>query len=180
MSDQTQQNSEPSEHTDGDPADSGSSGLAAIAALTAERDDAIDNYRRAIADYQNYHRRSIENEREARRQGVTEVLQSIIPVLDHFDLALSHRSDNPATLQVIDGVKVIRDELLKVLGRHGIGIIRPAAGDELDPQRHQVIMQQAAEGVQPGLISLTLQVGYVLEQRVIRPAKVAVAPGAAD
>lgn len=151
---------------------------ATLAALTAERDDALDKYRRAVADYQNFHRRSIENEREARRQGVTDVLQSIIPVLDHFDLALAHTSDHPGTNQVIDGVRVIREELIKAVGRHGIGIISPSAGDELDPQRHQVIMQQPMSSVPPGRISMTLQVGYSLEQRVIRPAKVAVASSA--
>jgi molecular chaperone GrpE len=147
-----------------------------LTALAAERDEAVDKYRRALADYQNYQRRSIENEREARRQGVTDVLNSIIPVLDHFDLALSHKSDGAATSQVIEGVKVIRDELVKALSRHGIGIISPAPGDELDPLRHQVIVQQPAAGVQPGRISMTLQVGYTLEHRIVRPAKVAVAP----
>lgn len=149
---------------------------AEIAALIAERDDAVDRYRRALADYQNYQRRSIENEREATRQGITAVLSSIMPVLDHFDLALSHKTDNAATNQVIEGVRVIREELIKALGMHGVTLINPAAGDEVDPLRHQVIMYQAVAGVEPGRVSMTLQGGYMLEQRVVRPAKVAVAP----
>src|SRR5262245_16364396 len=55
---------------------------ARVDTLIAERDDAIAKYRYALADFQNYQRRSIENEREAGRQGSTSVLQSIIPVLD--------------------------------------------------------------------------------------------------
>lgn len=147
-----------------------------LAVLTQERDEAIDKYQRSIADYQNYHRRSLENEREARRQGVTSVLHSIIPVLDHFDLALGHQTNNAADSQVIEGVKVIRDELIKALGTHGVSVISPQPNDELDPQKHQVILNQAAPNVEPGHISMTLQVGYALETRVIRPAKVAVAP----
>jgi len=147
-----------------------------VAGLMRERDEAIEKYQRSIADYQNYHRRSLENEREAKRQGVTAVLNSIIPVLDHFDLALGHQTNNAGDSQVIEGVRVIRDELLKALGTHGVTVISPKPNDELDPQRHQVILNQSAPNVQPGHISLMLQVGYALETRVIRPAKVAVAP----
>ncbi|MGE3108859.1 MAG: nucleotide exchange factor GrpE [Phycisphaerales bacterium] len=184
--------SDPSEHHHdkgeccGGPHDSGCCGGEpggpdqTIAALTAERDDAIEKWRRAVADFQNFHRRSIENEREARRQGVTAVLSSIIPVLDHFDLALSHSGDNAATAQIVEGVKVIREELLKALAQHGISVISPAPGDELDPHLHQVIVQQPAVGVPPGKVSMTLQAGYLLEQRVVRPAKVAVAPRPAE
>lgn len=149
-----------------------------VASLIQERDEAIDKYQRSIADYQNYHRRSLENEREAKRQGVTSVLQSIIPILDHFDLALGHQTGNAADSQVIEGVRVIRSELVKALGTHGVSVISPQPNDELDPQKHQVILNQAAPNVEPGRISMTLQVGYALETRVIRPAKVAVAPTA--
>jgi molecular chaperone GrpE len=149
-----------------------------IANLIQERDEAIEKYQRSIADYQNYHRRSLENEREAKRQGITSVLQSIIPILDHFDLALGHKTDNAGDSQVIEGVKVIRDELIKALASHGVSVINPQPNDELDPQKHQVILNQPAANVEPGHISMTLQVGYALETRVIRPAKVAVAPTA--
>src|SRR6185295_12223080 len=57
---------------------------ALVQSLTAEREDALEKWKRALADFQNYQRRALENEREARRQGATSVLQSIIPVLDHF------------------------------------------------------------------------------------------------
>jgi len=144
--------------------------------LIAERDDALDKYKRSLADFQNYQRRSFENEREARRQGITAVLSSIIPVLDNFDLALAHRNDHAAANQIVEGVKVIREELIKALGHHGVSLINPKPNDELDPQKHQVIVNQPGAGVDPGNISMTLQVGYTLESRVVRPAKVAVAP----
>ncbi len=147
-----------------------------IAKLAAERDEAQARYLRSLADFQNYQRRALENEREAKRQGVTSLLLNIVPVLDHFDLALAHDPGNMTAAQVVDGVRVIREELLKVLGNHGIGIINPAPNDELDPHKHKVLLQQAVPGVEPGRIARTLQVGYTLGDRVVRPANVSAAP----
>jgi molecular chaperone GrpE len=76
----------------------------------------------------------------------------------------------------MDGVKVIRQELLKALESGGVTVISPQPGDEFDPNRHSAIMQQPAEGVEPGRVSATFQPGYALGDRVIRSAKVAVAP----
>lgn len=150
--------------------------LAQIEALTAERDDAKAAYLRSLADFQNYQRRSLENEREAKRQGVTSLLLSVVPVIDHFDMALTLDPEKTSAQQVVDGVRVIRDELIRVLGMHGVTPINPALNDELDPNRHHALMQQSAPGVEPGRISRTLQVGYALGDRVIRPANVMVAP----
>ena len=150
--------------------------LAQIESLTAERDEAKSLYLRALADFQNYQRRSLENEREAKRQGVTGLLLSVVPVIDHFDLALAHNTEKATVAQVVEGVKVIREELLRVLGQHGVTVVNPSPNDELDPNRHHALMQQAAEGVEPGRIARTLQVGYMLGDRVIRPANVIVTP----
>lgn len=151
--------------------------------LTAERDEAILNwkqaqtdYQRALADYQNFQRRAANNETEAHRQGVTSVLGSILPVLDHFDLALSQKPGDDAASKILDGVKVIRGELIKALENHGIKLIHPQPNDEFDPNRHSAIAQMPAEGIAPGRISFTMQPGYMLGDRVIRSAKVGVAP----
>jgi len=145
--------------------------------LTGERDEARAQWQRALADFQNYQRRALANEQEAKRQGVTGVLTSVLPVLDHFDLALAQPAPDAAARKILDGVRVIRAELLRVLENHGVTLISPKAGDEFDPNRHSAIMQQAGEGVPPGRVSATFQPGYALGERVIRSAKVAVAPG---
>jgi molecular chaperone GrpE len=170
----------PGDSTPGDPAhtDRVAELEAELEKVAAERDEAKSAYLRALADFQNFQRRSIENEREAKRQGVTSLLLSVVPVIDHFDLALSHKPENMSAQQVVDGVRVIREELLRVLGQHGVSVVSPAPNDELDPNRHHAVLHQPAEGVLPGHISRTLQVGYMLGDRVIRPANVAVAPDA--
>lgn len=147
-----------------------------LASVTLERDRAKEDYLRALAEYQNYQRRSLMNEQESRKQGVTGVLNSVLPVLDHFDMALSQPAESEATQRVIDGVKVIKGELVRALERHGVSAINPEIGSEPDPSRHAVLMHKAVEGVAPGTISSVMQPGYTLEGRVIRPAMVTVAP----
>ncbi len=149
---------------------------AALDKLRAERDEFNDKYLRALAEFQNYQRRAINNEKEARQQGASSVLNAILPVMDHFDMALGFDPAKASAAQVMDGVRVIRGELLKALQASGIAVINPEPNDEFNPGQHQAIMQQAADGVQSGHIVSTFQPGYILGERVVRPAKVVVAP----
>lgn len=151
-----------------------------IARLQSEAAESQQKYLRTLADYQNYQRRAIQNENEARVQARAGVVQSMLSVLDHFDLALAQDVSKVSTEQFISGVRLIRDELMKILQSHGIGVISPQPGDEFDPHRHEAIMHQAREGVGSGHVVATFQPGFTIStsgaERVIRPAKVAVAP----
>jgi molecular chaperone GrpE len=162
--------------SDGSEAEGRAGGDEALARLRSELDEVNDRWKRAMADFQNYQRRALQNEQEARRQGVTAVLNSLVPVLDHFDLALAQSPADASGASIIEGVKVIRSELLKALEAHGVTVISPTPDTEFDPLRHQALAQQAAPGISPGRISAVFQPGYELYERVIRPAKVAVAP----
>jgi molecular chaperone GrpE len=147
-----------------------------FARLRQELDDLNAKYLRTLADYQNSQRRHAANEREARLQGATAVVLSILTVMDHFDLALAQDPATTTAERIIAGVRVIRDELAKALQAHGVTTITAEPNDPFDPTRHEAVMQQAADGVEPGHVAATLQAGYALGERVIRPAKVAVAP----
>jgi molecular chaperone GrpE len=153
-----------------------------IIAVQAELDDAKGRILRLMADFQNYQRRALQNEQVARAEGVARVASSMVGVVDHFDFALNQSVGTATVEQVIAGVKVIRDELVKELSRHGVSLISPVKNDEFLPGRHEAVMQQPAEGVTPGHIAATFQTGYLLasngSERVLRPAKVAVAPQA--
>lgn len=146
-----------------------------LAALRAELDEANDKWKRSLADFQNYQRRAHQNEQEARKQAISSVVMSVVPVLDHFDLALNQKADGSAA-GILEGVKVIRAELIRALEKNGVRVINPAPNDPFDPMRHEAIMQQATEGIEPGHISSTFQPGFEYGDRVIRSAKVAVAP----
>lgn len=151
-----------------------------VARLEKELLDERTRAMRLMADFQNFQRRASSNERVARAQGVSAVVTSVVPVIDHFDLALAQDPSKASVQQIVDGVKVIREELLRVLTRHGVQVISPAPNDVFIPGRHEAIMQSPAEGVASGHVAQTFQPGFVLregeQEFVLRPAKVAVAP----
>jgi len=146
-----------------------------IARLQAACDDLNQKYLRTLADYQNSQRRAVSNEREAKQQGVTSVVLNVVTVLDHFDLALAQDPAKASVESIVSGVKVIRDELMRVLQNHGVRVIESPRNGEFDPSIHQAVMQVDAADVQPGRIVATLQPGFQLNDRVIRPATVTVA-----
>jgi molecular chaperone GrpE len=135
-----------------------------------------DKYLRSIADFQNYQRRALQNEADARKHGISSVVQNVVNVMDHFDLALAHDPSKATAEQIVSGVKVIREELLKALTNCGVRVIAPKPNDEFQPGQHEAIMQQSAQGVEKGNVAMLFQPGYALGERIIRPAKVGIAP----
>ncbi len=148
----------------------------ALAEAVGESADLLGRLQHTVADFQNFQRRAARNEDEARRQGTIGVVQALVPVLDTLDIALNQDPAKVTAEQMIEGVRAIKSELLRVLGAYGVQPVDPAPNSEFDPNLHEALIRQRAEGVEPGRISQTLNVGYVLGERVIRPAKVAVAP----
>lgn len=144
--------------------------------LAAERDELAEKYRRALADYQNAQRRFSADMSAAREAGVERVLASLIPVLDHFDMALSQKSEQVSAKDILAGVSMIREEFNRAMGAFGVQPIRPSPNDEFDPGRHEALSSLAVEGVEPGRVSSVYQVGYRVGDRVVRPAKVTIAP----
>ncbi len=149
--------------------------------LAAELENEKARSLRLMADFQNYQRRALQNEVVARQQGVSAVASSVVTVLDHFDTALSQDKAASSVEQLLEGMRLIRGELLKALGHHGVGLLSPQPGDAFEPGKHEAIMQQKAEGIGPGHVVSTFQSGYTLggggsPERVLRPAKVVVAP----
>jgi len=149
---------------------------ARLSELENEVEEWKDKYHRALAERQNFQRRAQLNERDAREQGARRVLESLLGVLDNLDLALGQNLENASAEQILGGVNVIKNEFIRVLGAQGVTRIEPEAGETFDPQRHEAVVHQPMEGVPPGAVSALLQVGYQLGERVVRPAKVAVAP----
>jgi molecular chaperone GrpE len=119
-----------------------------IGQLVAELEDAKARTLRVMADYHNYQRRSLQNEDAARREGIAAVVASVVPVLDHFDIALSHTGCGEEGAQIMSGVRVIREELLKALAQHGVRVVSPAENDEFEPGKHEA---DPAGADRPGL-----------------------------
>lgn len=144
--------------------------------VMAERDEAIAAKMRAQADFANFQRRSLENETRARQGGLAQLTRALMPVLDHFDLALAQDPSKLTVEQLAKSIEMTRAELQKALEQNGIARIEPAPGAPFDPMQHDAVMRQPAEGIAPGCVSMRFQTGWKLGESVLRPAKVAVAP----
>ncbi len=145
-----------------------------------QRDDNFGRFQAMAAEHQNFQRRASMNENEARISSRQGVVQALIPLMDHFEMALMQDPEKVSAKDVIAGVEMIRSEFLRMLSGYGVSAIEPKVGDVFDPGPHAAMMQQAGEGIEPGHISVVMGVGYKLGDRVIRPAKVGVAPEASD
>ncbi|MEZ6165325.1 MAG: nucleotide exchange factor GrpE [Phycisphaerales bacterium] len=144
------------------------------------KNDLQERLLRMAADHQNFQRRASGNEREARTSATQGVVQSLIPLLDTFEMALMQDPDKVSAQTVLDGVKMLRDEFMRMLSGYGVTPINPSVGDEFNPAEHAAMMQQAVEGIEPGHISMSMGIGFKLGDRVVRPAKVAVVPQPSD
>lgn len=152
----------------------------ALVETIRQRDENFGRFQEMAAEHRNFQRRASMNEQEARTSSRQGVVQALIPLMDHFEMALLQDPEKVSAKDVIYGVEMIRGEFLKMLSGYGVSAIEPKLGDEFDPGKHAAMMQQAVEGIDPGHISVLMGVGYMLGDRVIRPAKVGVAPQVED
>ncbi len=127
---------------------------------------------RALADAENTRRRAEEEIAKVRKFAVEALAESLLPVVDSLEAGLAAQD---ATLeQIREGTQVTLQQLLAVLARHKITPLAPAPGDRFDPHQHQAIGMVPSE--QPAnTVVATLQKGYLMSERVLRPALVTVA-----
>jgi len=130
---------------------------------------------RVSADYQNFIRRAELNLVDAREQQTLTIAKALVPVFDHFDRAMTVDSDKATVTSLLEGVRIVRDELLRTLERFGIERLDVKIGEEFDPNRHQALMRQASDDVAVNHVVEQLQPGYLLAEKVLRAAQVIVA-----
>ncbi len=148
---------------------------AELEALRRERDDLEQKLLRVTADYQNYVRRSGQHAQDAADQKLVDVARALLTVLDHFDHALDVDPETATAKTIFDGLRMVRDELLKTLEKFGIKRFEATVGEEFDPTRHEAMMRQSVEGIESNHVTAQFQPGYGIGDRTLRPAKVAVA-----
>ena len=142
--------------------------------LQAQRDEFESKLLRVSADYQNFARRAQQNVDSAVQQKLMDIARGLVTVMDHFDRALEGQSKDGAT-GVLQGVMMVHDELLSTLNRYGIQRLDVEPGTEFDPNRHEALMRQPSDEIESNHITMQMQPGYVLGEKVIRPAQVGVA-----
>ncbi len=126
-----------------------------------------DGWQRAVAELQNYRRRVEREQAENYQLALGNIIKRYLPVLDDLERALEHR---PADLPWADGVELIYRKLKTILENEGLKRIE-AEGQPFDPNFHE----EPAEGVESGTVIGVVQQGYMLGDRLLRPALVRVA-----
>ena len=109
---------------------------------------------------------------EARQFANQGILEKLLPVLDNFEMAIIAVKD--AGPPVRDGVQMIYDQLLSVLRAEGVEPV-DAVGKQFDPNQHEAISQEESDEVEEGEVISQIQRGFILNDRLVRPARVVVA-----
>jgi molecular chaperone GrpE len=148
----------------------------ALDALRAERDDMRDRFMRALADAENARKRGERDRREAEQYGGSKLARDLLPVYDNLNRALlaateDQRAQAPA---LFEGVELTLRELTNVMTKHGVKPISPAIGDAFDPQQHQAMFEAPVPGTKAGNIIQVMTEGFMLHDRLLRPAQVGV------
>jgi molecular chaperone GrpE len=144
--------------------------LSEVEQLQRDVEEATDAKLRALADFKNFQRRSLENEARAVDSGKAGVIRSILPSIEQMNLAIEHSGDDV----VVQGFQMARDSLLQGLFDCGVTSIDPQVGDAFDPQLHEAMMREESEKLEPDHIVMVMQTGFQLGDVVISPAKVTV------
>ena len=147
----------------------------AAGAIQQELDDIRGKYVRLLADFDNFRKRVARERAETIRLAGEEIVTDILPVLDHFDLALRQAADPEEPFAV--GVRMVYDQLVATLGKNGLVPI-DAQGAAFKPDEHEAVACQPSDEVAEGMVLLQTRCGYRLRDRVIRPAMVIVSSGA--
>jgi molecular chaperone GrpE len=130
-----------------------------------------DGWQRSVADFQNYRRRVDAETSEMYRTAVGSIIKRYLPILDDLERALAAR---PADLAWADGIELIYRKLQSILEAEGLKRIE-AEGQMFDPNFHEAISQEPSEDHESGHVIAVVQNGYMLGEKVIRPALVRVA-----
>ena len=145
---------------------------AELAELKAKSADLADQYLRAKAEAENARRRAEDEVAKARKFGIESFAESLLPVCDSLDAALAIQGATPEQLR--EGADATLRQLTSALERNKVLPIAPAAGVRFDPHQHQAISMVPAQQEANTVVAL-LQKGYVIADRVLRPALVTVA-----
>ena len=147
--------------------------------LTAERDEAQDRLLRLQAEFENFRRRGLKERQEAHNYGHQNLVKDLLPTVDNLDRAIAHSSESAEgsggeELQaLLQGIELVRRELLGVLGKYGVSKIE-ADQKPFDPAVHEAMTQIVDDSVPGGSVLQVLEEGYQLRDRMLRPSRVVV------
>ena len=131
---------------------------------------------RALADAENARKRGDKARRDAEQYGGSRLARDMLPVYDNLKRAVEAATDEQKDVSkaLIEGVELTMRELLSVFNKHGITMVSPQVGDKFDPQHHEAMFEAPVPGTKAGEIIQVSAEGFMLHDRMLRPAQVGV------
>jgi molecular chaperone GrpE len=149
-----------------------------LAAAKKEAAANYDRYARAMADLENYRKRTVREKDELRQFAAAGVMEDMIPVLDALSLGLAAAKQQTDVKSIVDGIGLVLEQLKGSLARNGLKEINPV-GQAFDPNLHDCISHQPSAEIAEEKVSQVVRLGYTLNGRLLRPASVVVSSGPA-
>lgn len=151
-----------------------------VESLKNEAAESHDRLLRLAAEFENYKKRSAREMNDFRKFANESFVKAMLPVVDNLDRAIeSSSNDKHANSSVVEGVNMTLREILKVFEQYGIKPIE-SLGKTFDPSLHQAVMQEDDEAYPENTVSKELQKGYMIHDRLLRPAMVVVSKKKAE
>lgn len=146
----------------------------ALAAATAEAARMKEQWMRAVADLDNFRKRSRKEIEDARKSGGEELLKELLPVFDNLERALQSAQRATEVKPVAEGLSMVLKQFESSIARAGVQRV-PGVGTAFDPSVHEAIQQFETDEHEPGTVVAEVQPGYVRGERLVRAAMVVVA-----
>ena len=144
-----------------------------VTILKQQLEDTYARYQRAVADLENYRRRSRQELMERTQYANEQLVLKLLPLLDNFQRALEHAPEG-IDPNWFDGIKLIAKQFEDILHTQGVSSI-PAVGEKFDPSQHEAIASEPTDEHEEGTVVEEMQRGYRLHRKVLRPTLVKVA-----
>ena len=138
-----------------------------------ERDTYLDQLLRTKAEFMNYQKRMVKESESTSQFAVQSLILDFLPELHNFDRALKLADSSKDIDKFVEGIKLIEEQLFKVLGKYGVDPIE-TDGKPFDPNLHEAVMEEENNEMPHHTIIDEFQRGFLLKERVIRPSKVKV------
>lgn len=141
--------------------------------LRAQLEELSQRLLRTQADFDNFRKRTRQEKEELTQYANAKLIVDLLPVMDNFFLAMQAAQGKGDTEALMKGVDMVFRQLAGVLEKAGVRTMEPV-GEPFDPNRHEAVLSETAPETQAGLVLEVLRTGYLLHERVLRPAMVKV------
>lgn len=141
--------------------------------ISTQLEEAQNKLLRVQADYDNFRRRTLKEKEELAKYASVKLVEKLLPTVDNFDRAISASVANQDFEALAKGVDMIFRQLMSTMEEEGLTVMN-AVGEPFNPEYHQAVMTVETDEYEEGIVVEELQKGYILKDKVIRPAMVKV------